>query len=403
MDKNISADVFVAGVGAITAIGNNIGECLSAFERGQAGMGDAVYLETVHRGKIPVAEVKMDNTRLAAVAGLSSNVSRTALLSAIAAKEAVDMAGIENFNTLRTGFISANTVGGMDKSEQFFVDFLNNPQHGKLRDVINHECGTVTELVADKLGIRNYISTISTACSSSANAIFYGARLIKHNMLDVVVAGGTDALAKFTLNGFNTLMILDSQFCKPFDENRNGLNLGEGAGYVVLVSERVANSLKTPPTCKLSGYCNRNDAYHQTASSPDGTGSWLAMLGALENAGLQPEDIDYINLHGTGTQNNDLAEGTAIKRLFGPHYPKMSSTKSFTGHTLGASGGVEAVFSVLAAQHGIIYPNLRFATQMATLPFAPETSFLKGVAVKHVLTNSFGFGGNCSSLIFSKL
>ena len=291
----------------------------------------------------------------------------------------------------------------MDKSEQFFVDFLNNPQHGKLRDVINHECGTVTELVADKLGIRNYISTISTACSSSANAIFYGARLIKHNMLDMVIAGGTDALAKFTLNGFNTLMILDSQFCKPFDENRNGLNLGEGAGYVVLVSERVANSLKTPPTCKLSGYCNRNDAYHQTASSPDGTGSWLAMLGALENAGLQPEDIDYINLHGTGTQNNDLAEGTAIKRLFGPHYPKMSSTKSFTGHTLGASGGVEAVFSVLAAQHGIIYPNLRFATQMATLPFAPETSFLKGVAVKHVLTNSFGFGGNCSSLIFSKL
>ena len=403
MDKNISADVFVAGVGAITAIGNNIGECLSAFERGQEGMGDAVYLETVHRGKIPVAEVKMDNTQLAAMAGLGANVSRTALLSAMAAKEAVDMAGIENFGLLRTGFISANTVGGMDKSEQFFVDFLNNPQHGKLRDVINHECGTVTELVADKLGIRNYISTISTACSSSANAIFYGARLIKHNMLDVVVAGGTDALAKFTLNGFNTLMILDSQFCKPFDENRNGLNLGEGAGYVVLVSERVANSLKTPPTCKLSGYCNRNDAYHQTASSPDGTGSWLAMLGALENAGLQPEDIDYINLHGTGTQNNDLAEGTAIKRLFGPHYPKMSSTKSFTGHTLGASGGVEAVFSVLAAQHGIIYPNLRFTTQMVALPFAPETSFLKGVAVKHVLTNSFGFGGNCSSLIFSKL
>ncbi len=402
-DKKISADVFVAGVGAITAIGNNIGECLHSLEHEEAGMADAVYLETTLRGKIPVAEVKLDNSQLAAMAVLSPNISRTALLSAIAAKEAVDMAGIENFGSLRTGFISANTVGGMDKSEQFFVDFLGNPQYGKLRDVVNHECGAVTELVADKLGIRNYISTISTACSSSANAIFYGARLIKHNMLDVVVAGGTDALTKFTLNGFNTLMILDSQFCKPFDENRNGLNMGEGAGYVVLVSERVANSLKNKTLCKLSGYCNRNDAYHQTASSPDGTGSWLAMKGALENAGLQPEDIDYINLHGTGTQNNDLAEGTAIKRLFATHYPKMSSTKSFTGHTLGASGGVEAVFSVMAIQHGIVYPNLRLTTPMPEFPFTPETKFLKGVDIKHVLSNSFGFGGNCSSLIFSKL
>ena len=130
-------------------------------------------------------------------------------------------------------------------------------------------------------------------------------------------------------------MILDQEFCQPFDENRRGLNLGEGAGYVVLVSEKVAATLKKKPTCKLSGYCNANDAYHQTASSPDGTGSFLAMKGALSKADCKPADIDYINLHGTGTQNNDIAEGTAIKRLFDPHYPKMSSTKSFTGHTLG--------------------------------------------------------------------
>jgi 3-oxoacyl-[acyl-carrier-protein] synthase-1 len=312
-------------------------------------------------------------------------------------------AHLENIEGLRTGFVSANTVGGMDKNELFFPHFLANPLKGKLRGVANHECGSVTELVADKLGIRNYISTISTACSSSANAISFGARLIKHDMLDVVVAGGTDALTKFTLNGFNTLMILDKEYCKPFDENRNGLNLGEGAGYVVLVSDRVAATLRMELYCKLSGYCNRNDAYHQTASSPDGTGSWLAMKGALENSGLQPGDIDYINLHGTGTQNNDLAEGTAIKRLFDPHYPKMSSTKSFTGHTLGASGGIEAVFSVLAIKHGIIYPNLRFTTPMAEFPFIPETTFSKNVLIRHVLSNSFGFGGNCSSLIFSKL
>jgi 3-oxoacyl-[acyl-carrier-protein] synthase-1 len=197
-------------------------------------------------------------------------------------------------------------------------------------------------------------------------------------------------------------MILDPEFCKPFDEDRNGLNLGEGAGYVVLVSDKVAASAGKGIHCALSGYCNANDAYHQTASSPDGRGSWLAMKGALQRSGLQPSEIDYINLHGTGTQNNDLAEGSAIRRLFDPVYPRMSSTKSFTGHTLGASGGIEAVFSVLAIRHGLVYPNLRFQTKMAELPFAPETRFLKNEPIRHVLSNSFGFGGNCSSLVFSK-
>jgi len=280
---------------------------------------------------------------------------------------------------------------------------MNNPAKGKLRHVVNHECGKVTELVADELGIKNYISTISTACSSSANAIMYGARLIKNNILDVVIAGGTDALTRFTLNGFNTLMILDNQYCQPFDANRRGLNLGEGAGYITLVSERVAVGLQKELYCTLSGYSNANDAYHQTASSPDGTGSYMAMQGALKMSGLKPEDIGYINLHGTGTQNNDNSEGTAINRLFNPHFPKMSSTKSFTGHTLGASAGIEAVFSALSAQQGFIYPNLRFETQIAEHPFAPETSFTKQIDLNHVLSNSFGFGGNCSSLIFSKL
>jgi len=361
------------------------------------------YFDSVHRDKLPVAEVKLSNAQLAQLAGLPNTKSRTALLSMIAAKEALGNAGIENISSLRTGFISANSVGGMDKTEKFFVDFLKDDSKGKLRDVVHHECGSVTELVADELGIKDYISTISTACSSSANAIFFGARLIKNNLLDVVVAGGTDALTKFTLNGFNTLMILDDKFCQPFDENRRGLNLGEGAGYVVLVSEKIAATLKNKPAITLSGYCNANDAYHQTASSPDGTGSYLAMSGALKQSGLQPSDIDYINLHGTGTQNNDIAEGTAIKRLFDPAYPKMSSTKTFTGHTLGASGGIEAVYSVLALQHGVIYPNLRLQTPMKDLPFSPVTKFEKDISLKHVLSNSFGFGGNCSSLIFSKL
>lgn len=395
--------VFVAGVGVISAIGNNVAENLDALEHSRAGMAQMVELDSVHKGRLPVAEVKLNNDQLAQLAGLPNTISRTALLSMIAAKEALDHAAIENFSNLRTGFISANSVGGMDKTEKFFEEFLKDNSKGKLRDVVNHECGSITELVADKLGIKHYVSTISTACSSSANAIFFGARLIRNNILDVVIAGGTDALTKFTLNGFNTLMILDDKFCQPFDENRRGLNLGEGAGYIVLVSEKVAATLKNKPSVILSGYCNANDAFHQTASSPDGNGSFLAMSGALKQSGLKAGDIDYINLHGTGTQNNDIAEGTAIKRLFDPAYPKMSSTKTFTGHTLGASGGIEAVFSVLSLEHGIVFPNLRLETQMKDLPFKVETTVTKNIKVKHVLSNSFGFGGNCSSLIFSKI
>jgi len=397
----MSSSVHVAGVGVISAIGNNVAEHLKSFEREEAGMGDISHLDTIHRTKLPVAEVKLSNKELAAIAGLPDDMSRTALLSLIAAREALNDSAIPNPDSFRTGFVSANTVGGMDRSEHFFIDFVEDNSKGKLRNVFDHECGCITEIVADKLGIKDFMTTISTACSSSANAIFYAARLIKNDVLDVVIAGGTDALTKFTLNGFNTLMILDSTFCKPFDEHREGLNLGEGAGYLVLVSDKVAKTLNKEPYCKFSGYSNNNDAYHQTASSPDGTGSYLAMKGALEKSGLKPSDIDYINLHGTGTPNNDSAEGTAIKRLFDPDYPPMSSTKSFTGHTLGASGGIEAVFSVLAIKHGIIYPNLRFETRMDEFPFGPEKRFLKGQNIAHVMSNSFGFGGNCTSLIFS--
>jgi len=398
---DMSSSVYIAGLGVISAIGNNVAEHLSAFEREKAGMGDISILDTIHRRKLPVAEVKLDNKQLAAITGLPDDMSRTALLSLVAAREALTDAAIPNRESFRTGFVSANTVGGMDRSEHFFVDFIEDDSKGKLRNVYDHECGSMTQIVADQLGITDFLTTISTACSSSANAIFYGARLIKNDVLDVVIAGGTDALTKFTLNGFNTLMILDKAFCKPFDEHREGLNLGEGAGYLVLISDRVAKTLNKRPYCKLSGYNNSNDAYHQTASSPDGTGSYLAMKGALEKSDLKPADIDYINLHGTGTPNNDSAEGTAIKRIFDPEYPPMSSTKSFTGHTLGASGGIEAVFSVLAIKHGLIYPNLRFETQMNELPFGPEKRFLKDQKINHVMSNSFGFGGNCTSLIFS--
>ena len=397
----MSSSSWIAGLGIISAIGHDVPANLESLVAEKTGIGDMIWLPSAHRGELPVGEVKSSNAELAASSGLSKNFPRTALLSCLAAREALLDAGWQKKNALRTGFISANTVGGMDKTEHFFESFARNTAAGRLAEVVHHECGAITELVADYLGIRHFVSTVSTACSSSANAIFTGARMIRAGLLDYALVGGADALTRFTLNGFNTLMILDREPCRPFDENRRGLNLGEAAAYLLLVSEKGLDQLGKDPYARISGYANANDAFHQTASSPEGTGSFLAMKGALDRAGFSPDKIDYINLHGTGTANNDIAEGTAIRILFDPAFPKMSSTKAYTGHTLGASGAVEAVYSVLSIQHNMIFPNLRWQTPMKELPFQPVTTCLRNQRVQHVLSNSFGFGGNCSSLIFS--
>ena len=394
--------VYVAGTGVISAIGNSIPETLKSFENHSSGIGKVSLFDTIHENTLPVGEVKIPNTQLADNLSVNSSLSRTALLGIQAAREAVAASRV-NVSKWRTGLISATTVGGMDKTENFFVDFLKNPSKGRLRNVVHHECGSSTELIADDLGVNGFISTINTACSSSVNAIALGARLIRHNILDVVIAGGTDALSKFTMNGFNSLMILDRNPCRPFDAGRNGLNLGEGAGFVVLVSDIVKEETRLKPSCFVSGYANTNDAYHQTASSPEGRGSFAAMQKALAMAELSPENIDYINLHGTGTLNNDLSEGTAVKRLYGDNYPRLSSTKAFTGHTLGASGGIEAVFSIMALEQQCVFPNLRFETPIPEIDMKPQLSFESDIKVNHVMSNSFGFGGNCSSIIFSRM
>jgi 3-oxoacyl-[acyl-carrier-protein] synthase-1 len=401
----MSDKVFVTGIGVISAIGNNTAEVMNSLNLSKSGIGFTTHLNTIHRNELPVAEVKPSNEELLEIAGLANGqgYTRTALLGIIAAKEAVVSSGIKDISEVRTGLVSATSVGGMDKSEHFISSFIQDNKSGKLIDIVTHDCGDSTEKIADYLGIKDYITTISTACSSSANSIMFGARLIKNGILDRVIAGGVDSITKFTLNGFNTLMILDKNFCKPFDNNRNGLTLGEGAGFIVLESEKAANSANKEILCELKGYNNSCDAYHQTASSPEGYGAYLAMKGAIDMSRLSTEKIDYINAHGTGTVNNDLSEGKAIEKIFNNKIPKLSSTKSFTGHTLGASGGIEAVISVLSIKHQTIFPNLNFGQQMKELNFSPVTSLIKNIKINNVLSNSFGFGGNNTTLIFSKV
>jgi 3-oxoacyl-[acyl-carrier-protein] synthase-1 len=394
--------VFISNAGIVSAIGNNIGEHLLSFRNHRSGVGTAAYLATRHREELPVAEVKLSNADLARLTGLKPYLSRTILLSHFAASQALEGIPPEILTASRMGFISASTVGGMDRTESFFEDFLHDHQAGELRDVRHHDCGKPTDFVCDKLGLSGMVTTISTACSSSANAIMLGARMIRSGRLDAVLAGGVDALTRFTLNGFNSLMIVDKKQCRPLDQTREGLNLGEGAAYVLLVSAAVAVKYDLDIWCRVTGYSNTNDAHHQTALSENGEGPYLAMKGALEMSGLQPADISYVNMHGTGTQNNDLAEGKAMERIFHPAYPPLSSTKSFTGHTLGASGAIEAVFSAAAIREQCIFPNFSFQEQIHGLHIRPVTQFTEIANVRHVLTNSFGFGGNCTSLVLSQ-
>lgn len=394
--------ISITGMGIISAIGNNVAENFRSLIESKKGISRIQKIDTIHRDDIMVGEVEATNEQLIQQLGLSddNNYSRTALLGAIAAKEAISDASITDLKAYRTGLVSATSVGGMDMTEKYYYEYFDNPSCRKY--IESHHAGDSSQKIAEQIGIDNQmVTTISTACSSAANAIMLGARLIQAGKLDRVIVGGADCLSKFTINGFKSLMILSDTYNTPFDDNRKGLNLGEAAAYLVLESDEVIKAEKKRVLGFIKGYGNANDAYHQTASSENGEGATLAMLQALKVAGLKPENIDYINAHGTATGNNDLSEGRAFQNVFGAHIPDFSSTKAFTGHTLAAAGAIEAVYSVLALQNNLVFSNLNFQTPMKELSLRPVTQ-LKNKELHNVLSNSLGFGGNCSTLIFSK-
>jgi 3-oxoacyl-[acyl-carrier-protein] synthase-1 len=292
--------------------------------------------------------------------------------------------------------ISGTTVGGMDVTEQFFPE----PVPDLDRDI--HDCGASTNDIADSCGNFDHTSTVSTACSSAMNALIMGKLLIENGERDIVVAGGAEALSLFHLNGFKSLMILDTQRCRPFDKTRAGLNLGEGAAYLVLERESPALKRGAEILGVLSGVGNGCDAFHQTASSENGEGAYLAMTQALAEAGLTSSDISYVNAHGTGTPNNDASESAALRRVFAGNVPPVSSTKSYTGHTTSASGSIEAVFCLLAMRNGFLPTQTEFETADEQCITPVSGSECPRGELRHVMCNAFGFGGNDSSIILSR-
>jgi len=390
--------ILITGMGVVSAIGLGKAQTLEALLSNRSGVGMLKYLKTEHK-EFPVGEVKLTDAEMRERLGIAQDAAttRTALMGMLALGEALEEAQLTQEILPKVGFISGTTVGGMDMSEQFYLDYIHSEAHKEYIKV--HDCGSCSEMTANHFGKFAFATTLSTACSSAANAIILGANMIRCGEADIVVVGGSECITKFHLNGFNSLMILDTESCRPFDATRHGLNLGEGAAYLVLESAESAKRRGVKPQALLSGYGNACDAFHQTASSPDGEGAYLAMSEALALAGLQPSDIDYINAHGTGTPNNDASESHAMMRLFGENVPPVSSTKPFTGHTTSASGSIEAVFCILALQNGFLPVNLNWSQAMED-GIVPVSQPAKK-ALKHVLCNAFGFGGNDSSLLIS--
>ena len=274
-------NIAVRGIGIISALGNGAGETLAALRAGRSGIGKPTLFRSAV--DVPVGEVRRDNRALGELLGIPAREtpSRTALLGMIAAAQAVADAAIPA--AARVALVSGTSVGGMDLTENFYRDFRSDNGRGRLRSVAGHDCADSTRRIAEYCGITGYTATVSTACSSAANAVITGALLLENDMADYVVAGGTDALCRFTLNGFNTLSILDRERCRPFDATRAGLNLGEGAGYVVLAREEPGMR----SYCRLAGYANANDAHHQTASSETGEGAYRAMAEALARRAVE--------------------------------------------------------------------------------------------------------------------
>jgi 3-oxoacyl-(acyl-carrier-protein) synthase len=385
-------------MGVISAIGDSLAANRDSLTQGKSGIGFFGPPNSRYTGEIPFGGIGFPDDALREAVGVyAAGLSRTTLLALHAFRQAVLDAGLTALDLAASdmALVGATTVGGMCLTDELYRDSLGTAIGSEFLGA--YDCASVGQDLQTRYGMGGLVTTINTACSSSANAIQYGGRLLRNGMARRAIVGGVDSLAKYTINGFNALQILAPAACRPFDEHRQGLNLGEGAAFLVL--EREEDLLGKRVYAELTGFCNVNDAYHPSSLSPSGEGPFLAMQGALRSAGLEASDIGYINAHGTGTENNDASESQAMLRVFDVP-PAFASTKSLTGHTLGASGAIEAVYSILSLFYQEAYGSLSFTSPIAETGLRPLTAY-RPMELRHVLSNSFGFGGNCTSLVFS--
>ncbi len=383
--------ILITGLGAVSAAGTGLAETLATFENRKRNADTVSLFATALTN--PVFQVQ----------GIPSEYHldgrRTLSLALMAVDQALDDAGLSDLSTFRVGVCMGTTVASQLNDLEFYRSYRERGT-APMTSVDRFLKGNLAEYIARRINARGPALTVVNACSSGTDALGIGLSWLKGDLCDIVIAGGADELNHVPYCGFASLGIMNPALCAPFDRNRKGLNLGEGAGVLVIEKEAVARQRGKAEDLFLAGYGSMGDAYHLTAPSPDGVGLKASLRAALDEAGIAPEDVSFVNAHGTGTLDNDLVEGKVLAETFGPHL-NMLSTKGFTGHTLGAAGGLEAVFTAAGLREGWIPASAGFENRDEAIPLAPvrEKTTVTG---RYAISTSLAFGGNNAAIVIGR-
>ena len=407
--------VVVTGLGIVCPIGNTVAEAWSSVLAGKSGIGRITHFDASPLSSQIAGEVKNFDVAAYLSPKEARRMDRFIHLGIAAGVQALKDSGLEvtEANATRIGVNIGSGIGGLPMIEETHNDVLKG---GPRKISPFFIPSTIINMISGNLSIMHGLKgpnlAMVTACTTSAHCIGEAGRLIEYGDCDVMVAGGAEStITLLTVGGFAAARALSTRnndpatASRPWDRDRDGFVLGEGAGVVVLEEFEHAKQRGATVYAELAGYGMSGDAYHMTAPQESGEGAARCMENALRNAGLNREDIDYVNAHGTSTPLGDLAETVALKRCFGDHAKKLavSSTKSMTGHLLGAAGGVEAIFSVLAIRDQVAPPTANLFNQdpACDLDYVPNTA--RRMPLRSALSNSFGFGGTNGTLIFKRV
>jgi 3-oxoacyl-[acyl-carrier-protein] synthase II len=407
MNTNASTRVAITGLGVITAIGESIPAFGEGLFDGKSGIGLISLFDTTGFPCQVAAQVKNPNLKASFDPQEVKRVSRCDLLGLIAAREALLDSGLhlERCNRNNIGVVIGGGAGGMLSWEKYRrTSWLGETKPRPSLLLASAAC-TLTDLIAKRYGLTGSRATITTACSSSATAIGYGFDLIQSGVQEIVVTGGSESLSELTFAGFNSFRLVDPEYCRPFDKNRRGLSLGEGAAILILEDYGSAEERGATIYAEVLGYAINSDAFHMTSPDPEALGMSIVMAKALERARVGADEVDYVNAHGTATKINDEMETKAIKRIFGEQNARklaISSTKSMVGHCLGAAGAIEAVATVLALRNQIVPPTIHLDVPDpdCDLDYVPNQSRAQGIEI--AVSNSFAFGGNNTCLVLRR-
>jgi 3-oxoacyl-[acyl-carrier-protein] synthase II len=394
--------VWMTGAGLVTALGPNKEETWTRLLRGERGLSTVELFDAKEQRASIAATVKG-----IALPGQGGEWSRTSTFAWVAAKEALREAGIDP-KALRVGLVVGSTTGGMFETEARLAKLHAEPHTSEgqraLIEMLSHPLSSIADCLLGQLGPFVSMRTLCSACSSGANALAVGALWLLEGSVDAVLAGGTDGLCRLTLSGFNALAAVDPGPCRPFDQKRRGLNLGEGAGFAVLERSTSARLRGKDPIAELAGWALGAEAHHITNPEATGTAAANILRRGLSKAGLSARHIDYVNAHGTGTPLNDPMESKAIRLALGEETRRIpvSSSKGQLGHTLGAAGAVEAILSVMAVKHQAIPPTAGLEDPDPACDLVHVLGKGRAARVRAVISNSFGFGGMDSVLVLSE-